>query len=400
MKLTQKLLSCLHRVFDKDAAPFLVLRLRYAGAGMTWRVESATLTTAPTGGIGAPLMVDLTQYTIGELVNYLAAQPGYSVEYADRSELSLMGAAVLLDGAGDQNQSNGDHLYGYTSVLWSYMEANARELEAAAAQIDQMLLQMSTTTAGDIWLDELGGYYGVPRLQGELDGSYGPRIIAEVLRQRGNNVAIEAAISAYTGQSTTVTDVIVHTPLSPLFDAHDDFDGARFYNSTSSPLYGLFDVEYSYDLINGGQIDSFQQIVHDLIGRLRDAGTHLRSLLLKGSVLIDTVAAPTDGGALGLQPGLSLADAVAAPSESTTMAVGALPMIDAPDVSLDGLGVVVTTNYRYSGVRRFNGQAVYRGDQVSAEDVGTSGDIPFTALLLADGTRNANGAEIADGLIG
>lgn len=378
MKLTKKLLSFLHRVFDKDPAPFLALRLRYSGSGMTWRIDSARLTTAPAGGIGAPLSVDLTQFTLGELVNHLAAQPGYTVEYADRSELSLMGAAVLMDGSGDQNKSNGDHLYGYTNVLWSYMEANARELEAASRQIDQMLLQMSTKTSSGVWLDELGGYYGVPRLQGELDGSYGLRIIAEVLRPRGNNVAIEAAITAYTGQFTKVTDVTLYSPLKPMFNAEDDYDGLKYYNSVSSPMYGLFDVEYGYDIINGGGIDGFAQIVRDLIGRLRDAGTHLRALSLKGSVLDDDVVAPSDDGALGLSSGLALADSVAAPTEGSTMAVESAAMSDTVIAPTEAGAADFLFDTRYDGVRSFNGHVryisgyLYTGSSLENEFSGTS----------------------------
>jgi hypothetical protein len=400
MKLTTKLLSFLHRIFDKDPAPFLAIRLRYAGDGMTWVISDAVLSTVPEGGIGAPLSVDLTQFTLGELVSYLAAQPGYTVEYADRSELSLMGAAVLLDATGDQNKSNGDHLYGYTNVLWSYMEANARELEQAAVQIDQMLLQMNTRTASDVWLDELGGYYGVPRLQGELDGSYGLRIIAEVLRPRGNNVAIAAAISAYTGQTTTVTDVVVNSPFKPMFDAEDNFDGAQEYNSVSSPMYGLFDVQYGYDLVNGGDIAGFASVVRGLIERMRDAGTHLRALSLTGSVLSDSVPAPTESASLSLATGVRLADAVQAPTDAASMALVSTPISDSVPTSQDGLGLVVTTQYKFSGLRRFDGVITYCGTSTGAEDVGTAGDTPFSALLVADGSRTGSGSEIADGLIG
>lgn len=355
MKLTQKLLSFLHRVFDKDPAPFLALRLRYDGDGMMWSVSDARLTTVPSGGAGQPLDVDLTQYTLGELVNHLAAQPGYTVEYADHSALSTMGAGVLLDGSGDQNQSNGDHLYGYTSVLWSYMEANARELKAAADQIEQMLLQMSTTTASDVWLDELGSYYAVPRLQGEADASYSLRIITEVLRPRGNNVAIEAAISYYTGQATTVTDVVERSALSPLHDGGAAHDGVEFYNSTSSPRYGLFDVEHGYDIVNGGDITSFQQIIRDLIGRLRDAGTHLRSLSLKGSVVEDTAAAPTDGGALALGGGVALQDTAAGATEEMSMAMDVAGLADSVTGGADSSVVGYTFDTRYNALRSYNG---------------------------------------------
>src|SRR3546814_8641630 len=159
MRLTQKLLSFLNRVFDKDPGRFLALRLRYDG-GMTWRVEDGYRHTTVSGGSGEDLAVDLSQYRIADLIIHLAAQPGYEIAYGDQTELSVLSALTLLDASGDIDLSNGDHLYAYTSVLWSYYEANAKELQLAGAQIPEAIAQMSTKTAQGDWLDGLGGYYG------------------------------------------------------------------------------------------------------------------------------------------------------------------------------------------------------------------------------------------------
>ena len=257
MRLTKKLLSLIHRVFKKDPGQFIALRLRYSTGAMTWRVRDAVLTTVVSGGPGQSLTVDLTQYTVASLVGFLSSQPGYSVVYVDGSELAGLSARVLLDADGDIEKSNGDAIHGYTNVLFSYLEALAVELGAAEVQIVEMVKQMSTKTASDEWLDELGGYYGIPRLQSEPDTSYGPRIIAEVLRPRGNNVAIEAAIKVYTGQVAKVTDVVVFGSPTPAYNGSNTHNGAITYNATSKPRYGLFDVEYGYDLINGGSITEF-----------------------------------------------------------------------------------------------------------------------------------------------
>lgn len=370
MNLTKKLIHYLHRVFDKDPVPFLALRLRYAGIGMTWRVDGARLTTVPVGGTGSALAVDLTQFTLGQLVSYLAAQPGYTVEFVDSTELSLLGAAVLLDGTGDQNQSNGDHLYGYTSVLWSYMEANAVELETAAAQVDQMLLQLSTVTATEVWLDELGSYYAVPRLQGEQDALYSLRIIAEVLRPRGNNVAIAAAITAYTGQITTVTDVTVNSPISPLYNGAKIYDGTEHYNSISSPMYGLFDIEYGYDIINGGDITSFAQIIRDLVGRLRDAGTHLRALSLRGSALVDTLTAPNDNASSPVAVAYPLSDTATAPTDALTGNTDMAQFADALTAPVDGLSLTLSTGYQYNSTRTYDGSIFHSGSVQILETLG------------------------------
>lgn len=264
MRLTQRLFSYLNRVFDKDPLQFMALRLRYNG-GLVWSVADGVLTTRVTGGSGVNLSIALSGYTLAQLVAFLAAQPGYSVAYADTTPLINLSSLTLIDGSGDIGQNNGDHLNGYTSVLWSYIESASSELETAQGQIGQMLAQMSTNTAAAEWLDELGGYYGVPRLQGELDAQYGPRIIATVLRPLGNNVAIESALRVLnSGLSAKVTDVNVLTNNS----------------------YGRFDVDFSVSLamLAVSSPAAWTAAITKTIDVMRDAGTFLRSITINTPV--------------------------------------------------------------------------------------------------------------------
>lgn len=368
MKLTRRLLSYLNRVFDKDPVQFLALRLSYTGGTMSWSIEDAVLRTTVHGGVGHNLEVDLSQYTVATLANYLAMQPGYSILALDTSDLAQLSARVLLDGGADIASSNGDHLYGYTSILFSYLEAMASELALARIQLGEMLKQMSTKTAEETWLDELGGYYGVPRLAGEVDASYGPRIIAEVLRPRGNNVAIALAIKAYTGQDSTVVDVVEYTSGAATFNGAVNFSGGITYSGggLGTPRYGLFDVRYGYDLINGaGDINTFAATVRDLIGRLRDAGTHLRALTLTGSVMNDDADPPTDG-VMTLAAGVSLTDTMDAPTEASVMNADAqfADSLTAPG-DTSGLGLDVSYNYVYDGFRSYDGAITYSGTVIS-----------------------------------
>lgn len=370
MRLTQKLISFIHRVFDKDPVQFLALRIQYDG-GLTWQVSEGTLVTTVTGGSGQNLSISLSQYTIGALANFIGAQHGYTIAYVDRSELSLLSSLVLIDGSNDISLSNGDHLYGYQSPLWSYMESQSNELEQAETQIGEMLKQMSTPTAGDVWLDELGGYYGVPRQQGEQDSNYGPRIVAEVLRPRSNNVALEMAISAYTGQPTTVTDVVEYGSTFPLYNGAITRNGAYHYNASARPIYGLFDVQYAYDLLNGSDPSAFAQTVIGIISRYRAAGTQLRALalLLAGSGLSDMLTAPTDGMSV-IAVSSALTDTLTAPTDS---AFGIAAIIAAFTDTLtapgDAESVTIGYAYKYNGVRHYNGQIYRMGGQTITESL-------------------------------
>jgi hypothetical protein len=368
MRLTDKLLSLIHGVIKKDPERFIALRLRYSTGAMTWRVKDAVLTTTVSDGPGHSLSIDLTQYTISGLVGYLASQAGYSVVYVDSTELSGLSARILLDATGDLAVSNGDAIYGYTNVAYAYLEAMAVELDAAETQVTQMVRQMSTKTASDVWLDEIGGYYGILRLDGELDSSYGPRIIAEVLRPRGNNVAIEAAIKTYTGQSATVTDVVVFGTSTPGHDGSISYDGTHLYNATAKPQYGLFDVEYGYDLINGGSITDFAAIVRSLIQRLRDAGTHLRALTLTGSALVDSFTGPADDGDVqSLAVAATLTDTLTAPSDAFATSAVISDMSDTLTAPSDSVGISVTYNVFHNGARTYNGSVPYSGGTTVVE---------------------------------
>lgn len=368
MKITQKLLGLLHRVFDKDPYAFTALRVDYDG-GMVWTIADATLTTAVSGGSGSNLSIDLSQYTVGELANYIGQQPGYSVSAVDRSALSLLSARILVDGSGDTSASNGNLIQGYTNVLWSYIDANANELELARTQIGEMLKQMSTTTASDDWLDNLGTVYGVPRIQGELDTSYGPRIIAEVLRPKSNNVAIENAISYYTGQTTTVTDVTLYGPTFPLYNGQITRNSAWDYAASAKPLYGLFDVQYGYDLLNGGDVTTFKTTIATIVNRLRAAGTHMRSLSLQGSNIGDTLTAPTDGGNLAFAAATVIVDTLTRPTDTFAVASVLAGFADLLTAPTDANSITITYNYAYNSVRRYNGKIFRVGGTVAVESL-------------------------------
>lgn len=354
MKLTQKLVGFLHRAFNRDAAEFLGLRLRYDG-GMTWRVEDTVLYTSVTGGSGAALEVDLTQYTLGELANYLSAQPGYSVPFRVANELSLLGARILLDSSGNQDKTNGDHLRAFTSLTWAYLDANAVELKAAREQIYQMLRQMNVVTGENEWLDEIGGYYNVRRRDGEIDSLYGPRIIEEVIRPRNNNKAIDIAISRATGGlPSRVVDVEIVEDVFPAYDGVISFDGTYQYNATSKYRRNLFDVEYAFDLEGAEEIAPFQRRVLMLIDNFRSAGTHLRQILLTAGRLDDAGIVPTDG-ALELQLTSAFVEAVAESTDSTdVLATLALSDSGIPAADED-TEIALLSTHTYNGARSYGG---------------------------------------------
>jgi len=205
MKLTTKLLGYLNKVFNTKPDSFLAIRVTYDGQ-MTWTVADRLLSFKIAGGTGSDFEVDLSQYTLFELADLMAAKTGYSVPYYDVDQGSL-GATVLIDSSGDIDTSNGDHLLGYSSLLWVLIDTAAKELKDAKDQIIEMLKQMVIKTSEGEWADEWGSYPRIPRLSAETDLDYTTRIIVEFLRIRSNNLALEQLIEDQTGVSVSIKDL-------------------------------------------------------------------------------------------------------------------------------------------------------------------------------------------------
>lgn len=290
MRLTSKLLGWLSRAFSLDPDAYLGLRIRCSGS-MSWTVYDGILTTDISGATSAPLRIDLSQHTISSLAAFISVQPGYSVPFVTSPDLSGASALRLLEGTGNQGESNGDHLYVYTSPLYAHTDAVAVELAAAEDAIAALPAELSTTTADGGWLDYLGSFYGVPRLPAEMDEAYSTRIVTEVLRPLGNNLAIEQAIADYTGQQVTITDVVEFNAPQPRFDGTPKFDGEYQFLPSDQPIYGLFDAAIGYDLLGGDPPATETIRLTGIINRMRDAGTQLRALTLGGSELLDTTPA-------------------------------------------------------------------------------------------------------------
>jgi hypothetical protein len=270
MKLAKKLISYLHRIFDKDPGAFPALQIEIIGGSFSWSIaDQATvgnmpgmtsiLTITPSGGSAAALSVDLGSYTIASLAAFIDSQPGYAVVRVTTSPNATLSALVLLAGSGSSLNLGGDTLQGYTSLVWAFMDAYAAELETARSQIDAMPAQMNPLTAYGSWVDENGAYYGVTRNASESDAAYGARMIATVIRPLGNNVAIAEALRVINGGlAVTVEDYPVLTNNS----------------------YGLFDVNFSASvaLLDATTMAELQASVAAIINPMRMAGCFLRNL--------------------------------------------------------------------------------------------------------------------------
>jgi hypothetical protein len=187
-------------VFDKDPKAALALRVRHP-AGLVLEVAGGVLRLTSDGAV---VEYSLTDKTIGELADELR-DDGYDVVF-ENQELASRSAHILLAGTRSQDQSNGDHLLGHTSLLWALYGAYSVELDEAEYQVGEALRQMVMTQAEGEWLDVWSGLYGVPRRQGEPDSDLQTRIPEEIFRLRVNGLAIEKAVHDLTGRTVEIRE--------------------------------------------------------------------------------------------------------------------------------------------------------------------------------------------------
>jgi hypothetical protein len=220
---TEKLLSYLPRFFDTNPHGQLAMRINHASGSLSIAVVDWQMVLKAGSTVLAFYLPDITLLQLKQAVE---SHAGFSVPYFDAT-LGSRGASRLYPQSGRQEESNGDHVYAYTTWTWSVIDAFALELARAKLAIVEMLKQMDLRTAAGEWIDEWNRYYGQPR-EGRNDPSQIAYTQAEVLRVRSNNKAMEAALEAYLGLAPGDVEVLDATQER---DPSIRYDGTYAYNN-------------------------------------------------------------------------------------------------------------------------------------------------------------------------
>lgn len=225
MSTLKRLLGSLHTaVFDVSPDKGLAFFVRHPD-GVAWSVVDETLTATVNGQSKS---YRLNTMTVGQLAGQMVLD-GFNVTGL-QPEFSGLSASVLLDGAGNTNDTNGDRLYAFRDLLRSLLGGYARELRTAKEQIGEALKQMVITQAEGEWLDLWGALYNTPRKFGQTDAVYAPLIPQEAFRIRVNGYAIEKAILDLTGQRVHIEEPwgnMFRLDESRLSGTHRFYDGSN-----------------------------------------------------------------------------------------------------------------------------------------------------------------------------
>lgn len=198
-----RLLGRLNRIFDKEPGSILALRLQAPG-GLQWRIADGLLT------LSRPSQPDYTLALAGRRIvdvrDILAAEGFQVLYYADDPAILTLGALALMPGKGDQGQSNGDHLYAFTSPLWAWTGSVGRWLDEARRDIPLALREMVVPTSNGEWSELWASYFGLRRRIAEVDSHLNMRTAYEWRRPRSNRFAIQQNIKVLHGKDVTVRE--------------------------------------------------------------------------------------------------------------------------------------------------------------------------------------------------
>lgn len=116
-------------------------------------------------------------------------------------------------------QTNMGRVYGAPSngVLGQLLSAIGSVIDRAHLDGQDAIAQLNLLSASDEWLDQWGGLFKVPRLAGESDVLYAPRIIAQVIRPRTQWRAIEEIVQNAFNLTIQIRDLYPYCLLSDQF---------------------------------------------------------------------------------------------------------------------------------------------------------------------------------------
>jgi hypothetical protein len=165
--VSQALRGHLHSIFNSDPEPILALRVRHP-LGAAWVIDGYELTLTVDDALST--VWDLEAYSLSALASALELA-GFEIVYLNTA-IGHLSATTLLDGAGNQDLSNGDHLTIFTAPLMILLGALGKVLGEGRAAIPLALSQLILPDATHEWADLFGEIFGIPRRGTFQDNPY------------------------------------------------------------------------------------------------------------------------------------------------------------------------------------------------------------------------------------
>jgi len=194
----ERVLARLNSVWNKSPQRVEIATITKDGA--TFRIVGLRcLTTDATG----TTTISLETGTVNDFLAALQVK-GFTTVLYDGQYGTMLARGIVEQGTAQSGESIGYH----QSLLWSELKTSAWELDNQRDRIDDATKQLYLHSATGTWAEEWGDLFGTYRVAGESDATFLNRAIAEAIRPRSNNVALENIIAEAFGMICTVRDAL------------------------------------------------------------------------------------------------------------------------------------------------------------------------------------------------
>jgi hypothetical protein len=194
----ERALARLNSIWNKD--PKRVEIATITKTGSTFRIVGLRCLATDENGTTT---ISLETGTVNDFLDALQAK-GFTTVLAATEYGTMLARGIIEQGLAQSGDSIGYH----QSLLWSELKTCAWELDDQRSRIDDANRQLYLHSATGSWADEWGDLFGTYRVTGESDDAFLGRAIAEAIRPRSNNVALENILQEAYGLTCTMRDAL------------------------------------------------------------------------------------------------------------------------------------------------------------------------------------------------
>ena len=271
-----KLINRLHRVFDKEPRPIPVLTvstpciITMSNAVATVLVSGSTHTIATDG------------MTLSQFVTALGTK-GVTATLTSGAYQILIARGVLDTHRQDTTVDN--HVYYSSNLFWQEMQVYGWMLQEQSDRLLRAEQQLYLHSAENEWLDYwLKDYFGILRDTSESDAQYKDRAIAEIIRIKQNNKAMEIALkNAVAAVDCIVRDADITNGMSLQYDGTALYVGNDKYAYKYGSQPGCFYITTDLPSEDARTLDQITKTLVGTANKIKAAGTKLDGVVYKTS---------------------------------------------------------------------------------------------------------------------
>lgn len=276
--MINRIMNRLHRVFNKDPQAYPVMVVTSTVSG-TIDINNSSITITHRYATNT---LPLADKTLNQIKTEIDALPYLSAALYQPEHSALLAKGILP--AVQQTLADG-RIYMPASIFYNEMQVYAGMLQGQADRVQDANNQLYFHSATEDWLNYWGKeHFGNPRQQGEPDSQYLSRIVAEIIKIKQNNKAMEISLKqAVSAVECLVKDADFTNGTSLLYDGRAKYSGNDRYAYKYGSQPGCFYITADLPSEDTRTLDQITSTLVSTANRVKAAGTKLDGVIYKTS---------------------------------------------------------------------------------------------------------------------